>query len=207
MKKILMAAVVSVLSTSAFATDLPARATMPAKAYAPVPVASWNGCYAGIAGGWGWADVTGTNLDGGNVGGTLGCNVQTNNWVYGIEGDALWSGMKITEPGLFEAKQDFLGSVRGRLGVASPTALLYATGGLGVGHLSLRGLGANAGINFDDTHYGWVAGAGLEWVVAPSWTAKIEYLHYGFTVDGGALGTADYDVDTVKVGLNYRFGH
>ncbi len=205
MKKILLLAAACLFSGSAFAADMPVR--MPAKAYTPAPVPMWSGCYAGIAGGWGWADVTGTNFNGGNIGGTLGCNVQVNNWVYGIEGDALWSGIKDTEPGLFTFKQDFLGSVRGRLGVlVTPTVLLYGTGGLGVGHLSLNGLGINAGINFDNTHAGWVAGAGLEWVVAESWTAKVEYLHYGFTVNGGSLGTADYDVDAVRVGLNYRFG-
>lgn len=204
MKKILLLAAIYAFSGSAFAADMPAR--MPAKAYAPAPVATWNGCYAGIAGGWGWADVTGTHIDGGNVGGTLGCNVQMNNWVYGIEGDALWSDIRDTEPGLFKFKQDFLGSVRGRLGVLiTPTALLYGTGGLGIGHLSLNGLGGNAGINFDDTHVGWVAGGGLEWMVAENWTAKVEYLHYGFTVKDGSFGSANYDVDAVRVGLNYRF--
>lgn len=205
MKKLLLLAVASIFSSAAFAADMPAR--MPAKAYAPAPVSTWTGCYAGIAGGWGWADVTGTNIDGGNVGGTLGCNWQANNIVYGIEGDALWSDIRDREPGLFDFKQDFLGSVRGRLGVASQNAMLYATGGLGIGHLSLHGLGANAGINFDDTHTGWVAGGGLEWFVAQNWTAKVEYLHYGFTVKASGFGSADYDVDAVRVGLNYKFGH
>lgn len=204
MKKILLVAAATVFSSAAFAADMPSRAPMPAKAYA-APASSWTGCYAGIAGGWGWAHITGTNLDGGNVGGTLGCNAQVNNWVYGIEGDALWSDADLTAPGLFTAKQDFLGSVRGRLGIASQNALLYATGGLGIGHLDINGLGGNP--SFSDTHTGWVAGAGIEWVVAQNWTAKVEYLHYDFHVNGGAFGSANYDVDTVRVGLNYQFGH
>jgi outer membrane immunogenic protein len=207
MKKILIAAALSVCSTAAFATDMPYRAPAAQQIYSPAPAASWNGCYVGVAGGYDHMDVTGTKFDGGNIGGTLGCNVQTSNWVYGIEGDALWNSVSDTEPGLFKFKQDFLGSARGRIGVASQNALLYATGGLGVGHLTLNGLGANAGTNFDDTHIGWVAGAGLEWVVAANWTAKVEYLHYGFTVKDGAFGSADYDVDSVKLGLNYKFGH
>jgi outer membrane immunogenic protein len=208
MKKILLVAAAVTFSTAALATDMPYRAPAAQQVYSPAPAATWTGCYAGIVGGYDHMNVTGTKFDGGNIGGTLGCNVQTGNWVYGIEGDALWNSVSDTEPGLFKFKQDFLGSARGRLGVASSNALLlYATGGLGVGHLTLNGLGANAGINFDDTHVGWVAGAGIEWVVGANWTAKVEYLHYDFRVDGGALGSANYDADSVKVGLNYKFGN
>lgn len=201
MKKILLVAAATAFSTAAFAADMPQRAPMPAKAYA-APASSWTGCYAGIAGGWDRVD-SGESANGGLVGGTLGCNVQTGNWVYGIEGDALWNGID-KDVLTANIKQDFLGSVRGRLGVATPTTLLYGTGGLGIGHLKVFDPGV---IDFSDTQTGWVAGGGFEWVVAPNWTAKIEYLHYNFDVDGGALGASTYKVDSVKVGLNYQFGH
>ncbi len=36
-----------------------------------------------------------------------------------------------------------------------------------------------------ETRTGWTAGAGLEWMFGPKWSAKIEYLHYD-------LGTATF---------------
>jgi outer membrane immunogenic protein len=156
-------------------------------------------------GGWGRGSIDGIggHADGGNIGGTLGCNIQTNGWVWGVEGDALWSGVKDGDAAFLQVKNDFLGSVRARLGVASPTTLLYATGGLGVGRGSISVLGSEA----SNTHYGWTLGGGLEWMISPNWTAKIEYLHYDFGKETyGSLLDVGFNVDTVRVGLNYKFG-
>jgi len=53
---------------------------------------------------------------------------------------------------------------------------------------------------------GYAAGAGVEWAFLPNASAKIEYLHLGFDTNNylGAL-PAKTDVDTVRVGVNYRF--
>jgi opacity protein-like surface antigen len=64
---------------------------------------------------------------------------------------------------------------------------------------------------------GWVAGAGVEWMFAPHWTAKIEYQHMEFdniVRDFAYAGfptaarhtVSDSTVDTVRVGVNYIFG-
>src|SRR5258706_14826603 len=80
----------------------------------PIPVVapySWTGCYVGVEGGGSWgrdrsvsngtnngvangtlgALKTASDISGGLVGGTLGCNYQVNQWVFGIEGDGSWS--------------------------------------------------------------------------------------------------------------------
>jgi opacity protein-like surface antigen len=64
---------------------------------------------------------------------------------------------------------------------------------------------------------GWVAGAGIEWMFAPHWTAKVEYQHTEFdnvTRDFNYAGfptafrhvVSDSKTDTVRVGVNYLFG-
>ncbi len=67
--------------------------------------------------------------------------------------------------------------------------------------------------------WGWTAGAGIEWAFAPNWSAMLEYDHYGFdtkTLSMVVLNSATivttpanlnvkHDIDTVKVGINYRF--
>ena len=67
---------------------------------------SWTGCYVGGNGGgfWSrreWFDDSGFfdrgadgshNLNGGLGGVQVGCNYQTGNWVFGIQGDYDWVG-------------------------------------------------------------------------------------------------------------------
>ncbi len=58
---------------------------------------------------------------------------------------------------------------------------------------------------------GYTVGAGLEYLFAPSWSAKVEYQYYNFgktnvtdLVSGTAVSFTN-DVHTVKAGINYRF--
>jgi len=64
---------------------------------------------------------------------------------------------------------------------------------------------------------GWVVGGGLEYMFAPSWSAKVEYDYYDFgsktsaTDSGGALHPltnkdSHLTAQTLKVGFNYHFG-
>ena len=64
--------------------------------------------------------------------------------------------------------------------------------------------------NRDD---GYTVGAGLEYMFAPNWSAKVEYQYYNFGNTTFATGPADIagrsfrnDEHTAKVGVNYRFG-
>jgi outer membrane immunogenic protein len=132
---------------------------------------------------------------------------------------------------------DYLGTLRGRVGyLATPSLLLYATGGLAYGGASLsssflgaeaNGAGAPVGASYSGvansgTQVGWTAGGGLEWMFAPHWSAKIEYLYYDLgTVSiggplqlygplGAGLGasqtSAQFNGHVVRAGVNYHFG-
>jgi outer membrane immunogenic protein len=121
--------------------------------------------------------------------------------------------------------------VRGRLGfLVAPTWLIYVTGGLAYGGVNgsttLNQVGTNGFVgvgfgSFSDTRAGGTIGAGLEWMFAQRWTAKVEYLHYdlgtpsfasvatsGFfatPVYQNVLSSTHFQGNLVRVGLNYRF--
>lgn len=86
---------------------------------------------------------------------------------------------------------DYLGTVRGRLGVLfNPYLLIYGTGGFAYGDASLsesyvasESLGAASYPVIMQTIYrksrtGWTAGLGLEWLFKSQWSARIEYSYY-----------------------------
>jgi outer membrane immunogenic protein len=103
------AAVGSLLTTSAFAADLPVKTYTKAPVYV-APVYNWTGFYLGgnIGYSWGKSSDTSTltnpsgmvvftsagqsNLDGGVGGGQIGYNWQMQGWVWGFEADIQGSG-------------------------------------------------------------------------------------------------------------------
>jgi outer membrane immunogenic protein len=73
-------------------------------------------------------------------------------------------------------------------------------------------LGGPAGFGVDGGHQdGFTVGAGLEYMFAQNWSAKIEYQYYDFgktrfnVAPLDAFGSVRDDEHTVKAGLNYRF--
>jgi outer membrane immunogenic protein len=118
------------------------------------------------------ADIQGSRLRG-NPGGLSATGVSPN-WVTTTEASS---------------NLDYLGTVRGRIGVtATPALLIYATGGLAYGREHSSTLinfnntdaaipGSTSG-SISDTRKGWTAGAGLELMLLSNLSAKIEYLHY-----------------------------
>lgn len=91
------------MATPSLAADLPGPA------YAPDFIApfSWSGFYVGINGGYGWGTSDWTSAvasdavkpKGGLIGGTLGYNMQTGNWVWGLETDLDYSTIDDTKIG------------------------------------------------------------------------------------------------------------
>jgi outer membrane immunogenic protein len=206
MKKFLLASA-SILAlgiASAQAADIPQR--MPAKAPMYVaPVYNWTGPYIGINGGGGW----GSGMSGGLIGGTLGYNWQVGTMVYGLEGDLDWSNIHGSGNCAVigcDTRNHWLGTVRGRLGVAMDRFMPYVTGGLAVGDVqnSVAGFGSAT-----STKAGWTLGAGIETALAQNWTAKFEYLYvdlgHGPTVAGIAGSDTRFRSNVLRVGLNYRF--
>lgn len=216
MKKLLLASVgVLALSVAAAsAADIPRE--MPTKAppvYTP-PAWSWTGLYVGINGGYGWGSsdfsapfATGSfDTDGGLVGGTLGYNWQQGQFVFGAEGDIDWSdiGGSTTCGGVnCTVDNDWLGTLRGRVGYAFDRFMPYITGGLAVGNVSTNIAGVGSG---DDVNAGWTAGGGIEARITGPWTAKLEYLYVDLGRGGSVAGSdADFTTNIVRGGINYKF--
>jgi outer membrane immunogenic protein len=235
----LAAALVAAMLTSApvFAADLPAR--MPVKAPFPVvaPAFTWTGCYIGAHGGYGWGrktwsfegeEFTNHDVDGWLAGGQVGCNIQQDRWVFGIEGQASWANIKgdssISPDSTlyFRTRTDIVGTVALRLGYAVDRTLLYVKGGLAFArdrHWEDEDCcGAVLPLTESEKYvrWGWMAGGGVEYAFSNNWSGKIEYNYMGLgrrDVQFCDVTTAecfDYSIKQhlhiVKVGINYRFG-
>jgi outer membrane immunogenic protein len=174
MKFALLAAfIVSAWSGVAFAAD---AITEPAPA--PLPVAStynWSGAYIGLQVGGGWNDsrwsqigspTFNTNGSGAVYGGQIGYNYQFDKYVIGIEGDFAGSSVKgsnqcsTTSGSICETKQDYLASIRGRVGYALDRFLIYGDAGVAFTkykfaetQLFLQSFGGGSRV-------GWTAGLG-----------------------------------------------
>jgi outer membrane immunogenic protein len=172
---------------------------------APVRTANdWSGPYIGVHGGFGTGsfDATATALDpsGGFAGIQSGYNWQVSrNWVVGLESDSSWGSIN-DAAGANNVDIDAMGTVRARIGYAMNRWLVYGTGGLAWAHADAT----YAGFVNDRFYLGWAAGAGIEYMIAPRWTAKLEYIYadYGSITDNA--DTANLTASTIKFGVNYR---
>ena len=209
----------------AFAADLPVKA--PANIAA---VTNWTGFYIGIEGGADWGrfsqtnTITGVSLGffdqkGGLIGGTVGYNWQTANWIFGLETDLSWtdlSGTQACGPTLSficTTKMRSFGTLRGRLGTTVlDNLMLYVTGGLAYGDIrATRNVSATIS---DNWRAGWTLGGGGEMMLLPNWSVKLEYLYATFpgtattyivTASGTPVAAVERDVQVVRAGLNWHF--
>lgn len=172
-----------------------------------------------------------------------GYNLQVNNIVYGVEADFGAFSLRgsrtgagilpvgVTGPAFTtgsSVQTDWLFTLRGRIGWATPTWLFYVTGGLGVTELKVGGVfaapaafGATESVSITNDKLGFAVGAGAEWALSRNWSVKAEYLFLGFgkvtasgfastIVPGFAYSqaistTADLSAHVARVGINYRF--
>ncbi|MBV8613700.1 MAG: outer membrane beta-barrel protein, partial [Acetobacteraceae bacterium] len=106
------------------------------------------------------------------------------------------------------------GTARVRLGYAPGDWLFYVTGGFAwtYNQQSLTQVSTGNGTAPYLWRLGWTAGAGVETTIAPHWTARLEYLFTDFgqhTInyfDGAQPIRSNWQVNQVRVGLNYFFG-
>lgn len=221
MKKLLLgtaALAVLAMMAPASAADLAARPYTKAPPVPYIAPTTWSGLYLGGFGGYGWTGdrnsaAGGIDMTGGFGGGTLGFNWQNGNVVFGLEADVAGAdiGASAGVPGVLWAKSqiDAFGTVRGRVGLTpSPSTLLYVTGGYAWANnkLSVDVLGVTG--SDSRTHSGWTVGAGLEYMFAPNWSGKIEYLYADLESQdyfNGAASSGRTSLNTVKAGVNYHF--
>jgi outer membrane immunogenic protein len=219
-------AVRSILLRSVCGATLLAAATAGAQASDPfdyqfTPVSpliyDWSGAYAGAAVGGMWSDFntvyapTGPfsfSAQGFSFSGLGGVLAQFNSFVFGVELDLnlttlddtrVVAGIPVT------AEADWTGSLRGRAGYAFDRYLIYGTGGLAAGRLSLSTPGGST----SSTEIGWTLGAGVEMGLTENFTARAEYLYSDFGTARGTLAgspfSTEFDAHTVRAGVTYRF--
>jgi outer membrane immunogenic protein len=179
--------------------------------------------------------LNGSTLTGGLQ---MGYNWQFNSLVAGIEADINGnaSGTKTASstvvyfppnPQAFtlvqSIKNDWMGTLRGRLGYAAGPTLFYVTGGLAFGDVSVSRTfsdtivpGLVQTVSNSNTRTGWTLGAGFEYALSRDWSVKGEYLHadLGRVTNPGPLfpgfptvmtGSTELRRDIARVGVNYRF--
>jgi outer membrane immunogenic protein len=231
------------ISGTALAADLPPAPPRVPAAYVPAvaPPFTWTGFYIGGNLGAAWTqghvnDSLGNSWSNAQQavfagGGQVGANYQFNWFVVGVEADFDWlannhnSSNAVSTPAgalQFSANDRWITTLAARFGVAANNWLFYAKGGggwVGVNNPTITNVNTGGSISFlsSNSNTGWLAGAGIEWAFAPSWTARLEYDFLGlnnrsFTVPAGSLFVPgdvitinNRDVQTLTVGLNYLF--
>ncbi|MGL5166437.1 MAG: outer membrane protein [Afipia sp.] len=171
-------------------------------------------------------------------------------WVVGIEGDWQWSASRssacrqtsISSEACSDNGFGFvtingdtrsIGTARARFGWTADRVMIYGTGGVAfsdvrasLGVSCLNGCGASSesiatAASSSTLKTGWVAGAGVEWMLSPNWIGRAEYLHadFGSLLDilnlpsdncffGGPCGVSwsrDLRYDIVRAGISYKF--
>jgi outer membrane immunogenic protein len=231
MKKILLTTVALVAlgaTVPALAADLGAAPYYSkAPAYA-APIYNWTGFYVGAHLGGAFSSdnnfsglATGNNGNGRFLGGVQGgADYQfAPNWVLGAEAQYSWlsGGAGAVFPGgfVYNNNQRGLGSLTGRVGYTWGPGLVYVKGGYAFSDnnesVTLGGVPV-AFATLGDHQNGYTVGAGVEYMFAPNWSAKVEYQYYNFgkasfsapaaLVPFGSFTTDDH---VVRAGINYRF--
>ncbi|MGA8170408.1 MAG: outer membrane beta-barrel protein [Methylocystis sp.] len=186
-------------------------------------------------------------------GGQAGYNWQFNNsFLIGLEADIQGStlssnasaagaaaesstGSLVSTTSSLTKSLNYLGTVRGRVGfLVTPTLLVFGSGGLAYGGANFTNgvFQSSSNPNFplsavsavySDARVGWAAGGGFEWMFAPHWSAKVEYLYYDLgsasaasvvsgNVPGGGLlygsffeSSTHFNGHVARLGVNYHF--
>jgi outer membrane immunogenic protein len=182
-----------------------------------------------------------TNANGFLGGAQIGYNWQVSQFVFGLETDFQGAELKgsvyvagpfaevgggTSGPASFTADErlSWLGTARGRVGfLIMPNLLLYGTGGLAYGEVSVDQNTIFPGLQYPSstsgTRAGWTVGGGFEYAIDPHWSVKFEALYYdlgSISTSGGPvppspppvyLGGKTFDIDgaIVRAGVNYKF--
>jgi len=224
----------------AIAAAVPADAAdlgrMPTKAPPLVaPPVTWTGCYVGANVGGGWADKhyfdplagdplafdLGSHTASGIVGGgQIGCDFQSGNWVFGLQGMFDGADMSATHLALgdfFTTRIPWFGTATGRIGYAvAPSFLLYVKGGAAFVRDEETKTDLVTGLvegTADVTRTGWTVGGGGEYRFWSNWSvfAEFDYMDFGTRRTILSVPEPPFPLDirqhmaVALAGLNYRF--
>jgi outer membrane immunogenic protein len=176
--------------------------------------------------------VSGTSFSksGFTGGGQIGCNYQTGMFVVGVEGDWNYTGISATRTAVTPTfgdvitetmKSNWLATARGRAGIANGPWLFYATGGVAFANVQFSDTiffpptGSTNTASISQTKTGWTAGGGVEWMFAPQWSVKGEYLFANLgsvsstsvnNVTGSAISHSHNLTESLgRAGINFHF--
>jgi outer membrane immunogenic protein len=169
----------------------------------PYPTYNWVGPYIGVNFGfqWGTATHATSGLDGIMGGVQGGYDWQMGALVLGAEADLQGSGAD-DRFAAWKFANPWFGTLRGRVGYAMDSVMLYATFGLAYG----GGRVTSGGTSEVNTHVGWAGGGGLEVGLTPNWSVKAEYLFVDLSEQRYVLfGNTGFGSSIVRFGVNYRF--
>lgn len=197
------------------------------------PNFTWTGFYAGVNGGGSvgrtyWQYQTGGSTQshdttGGVVGGMAGYNMQTDKWVYGVEGDmdytTIW-GDDSCPTTVYRCQSNVRGlaTLRARGGyelngvIPGVNHLLpYLTAGPALGTLRIDTVSTTASAgSTTKTVPGWTIGAGAEYPITDNITTRAEYMYYdlikeNYTVDSNLTVHANNWGSIIRIGFAYKF--
>lgn len=183
------------------------------------------------------AGTHGFNPSGFTGGGQLGYNWQSGALVLGLETDfeALDLSQTRTETHVYpldapdtftmstSGKTNWMWTLRPRIGWAPGGGwLIYGTGGLAVADINARQsfhdtFGAAMSSSHNDTRTGWTLGGGVEYLIAPNWSLRGEYLYADFgstdsarvLTDGGDSATfhnnTALNANIFRAAVNFKF--
>jgi outer membrane immunogenic protein len=225
------------LMTTASAAVLAGGAALAQPAPPPLK-ANWTGAYIGVnasASGhdWKFTDVgascafcnprTMWDSDklGIGAGAHAGYNWQNDRAVLGFEADFKWLNVRDTGraqgaagiASLF-ADVDWLSTFRVRAGITASPTILYVTGGLALGRVNNGWSTSNGKANIlRKTKTGWTAGVGIEHMLSPNTTGRIElrYVDLGKSTVTGTFCcgpiTTQFENNLVEFigGLSFRW--
>lgn len=237
-------------STCAIVTgQLACAADLPTKAppLAPAPILyNWNGFYVGGHIGYGWNNIDSATSDpntgvvektgssernGVFGGGQIGYNyIVKPNFLVGVEADFDGADLSANNDDCLDpfhcvhidGKNDWFGTVRGRLGYVQNNWLLFATGGVAWVHgTSIRRItvATNPALvgeaaTASGTNVGWSVGGGVDYGFVPNWSVNLEYRYmqvdtgrdfiYSVPAPNRRIDATEH-INTVRLGVNYHF--
>jgi outer membrane immunogenic protein len=184
-----------------------------------VPTFNWTGCYLGVHGGGGALNdsYTGRNGFGGLAGGQADCNYQITQLVFGIEGEASWSGLsndnRVTTAGATTdttTRNRWDADVALRIGIVTADRVLpYAKVGAAWGGFDYSSTTIVPTQQGSATLPGMLLGGGVEYAFTPNWVGKVEYnsifVRGNVTFNNAVTSTQSAAKQIVKVGVSYLF--
>ncbi len=151
-------------------------------------------------------EISGSGIVGG---GMIGYNYQIDDFVVGVEGDYMFTGIhnRNSADGV-DQEFSYLATIRARAGWAHDNTLFYGTAGVAFMRSKFHIMPADETLT--KTHVGYTVGLGIEHAFTENLTARTEYLYasfgkkdYVYTV--GTVRTGIDDVHIARAGLAYKF--